>query len=424
MKEKGNKKKSVNYKKIALVTMTVAVAAIVVGFAGLYFYLGSFNNSAVDLNKKNISSNLNKNEVEQIVKQGESCNILVMGVDVGTPGSTNANDPKRTDTLILAHYDATDKKINLVSIPRDTLIKINNKNQKINAAHALGGVTYTVDAVEKLLGIRIDYYGKINYEGFRKVIDAIGGVDIDITRTMSYDDPSQDLSIHFKKGKDVHLDGKKAEEFFRWRKNNDGSGFANGDLDRIENQHIFINKVMDKIKSPSIVIKIPSLLTAIQSSAETNMEAKDMLKYGYIFATINKEKFSIDTVKGDLKTIGGQSYLVYDEAQNKPLISKLYDNKVLYIDKSKLRIKIVNGTKKPGLASDFSKFLVEKGYNKATTENGEPASKSKILVYNSNNDIKTALIKDFKIDNIEFLSSTQENFDIIVVLGEEHEYMY
>ena len=168
------------------------------------------------------------------------------------------------------------------------LIKINGKNQKINAAHAIGGVTYAVDAVEKLLGIRIDYYGKIDYEGFRKVIDAIGGVDMDITRTMDYDDPSQDLSIHFKKGTTVHLDGKKAEEFFRWRKNNDGAGLADGDLGRIENQHMFISKIMEKIKSPSIVIKIPSILSAIQNSVETNMDANDILKYGYIFATIDK----------------------------------------------------------------------------------------------------------------------------------------
>jgi LCP family protein required for cell wall assembly len=259
MSENKKKKKIVNYKRFALVTIALLVTAIVLIFGGLYFYLASLNNSAVDLSKKGTTSKLSKDEIEKIASTGKSFNILVMGVDVGTPGATNANDPKRTDTLIVAHYNAEDKKISLVSIPRDTLIMINNKNQKINSAHAIGGVTYAVDAVEKLLGIRIDYYGKINYEGFRKVIDAIGGLDMDITRTMDYDDPMQDLSIHFKKGTTVHLDGKKAEEFFRWRKNNDGSGFADGDLGRIENQHMFISKVMEKIKSPGIVVKIPSI---------------------------------------------------------------------------------------------------------------------------------------------------------------------
>ena len=424
MSEKKKGKKIVNYKRFAVVTFALAVTVILLIFGGVYFYLTSLNNNAVDITKKDITSNLNKEEVEQIVNNGKSCNILVMGVDIGTAGSKNVNDPKRTDTLILAHYNAEDKKISLISIPRDILIKINNKNIKINAAHVIGGVTYTVDAVEKLLGIRIDYYAKINYEGFRKVIDAIGGLDMEITRRMDYDDSTQDLSIHFKKGTNVHLDGKKAEEFFRWRQNNDGTGLADGDLGRIQNQQMFIGKVMEKVKSPTILIKIPSILSAIQSSTETNMEAVDLLKYGYIFATIDKEKLSMDTVKGVDKKINGQSYLIYDEDQNKEIISKLYDNKVLYIDKSKLRIKVINGTQKPGLASDYSTYLVEKGYNKPVTENGEPTNKTKILVYNSENDIKTALIKDFKIGDIEFLSSTQENFDIIVLLGEDHGYMY
>jgi LCP family protein required for cell wall assembly len=424
MKNKKKRKKIVNYKRFAIVTITFVVAVLALGFGYFYVYLDSLNNSAVDLSKKDIASKLDKDDVEKIKNDGKSCNILVMGVDVGTPGATNANDPKRTDTLILAHYNAEEKKVDLVSIPRDTLIKINNKNQKINAAHAIGGVPYIVDAVETLLGIEVDYYGKINYEGFREVINAIGGVDMDITRKMDYDDPTQNLSIHFQKGAAVHLDGKKAEEFFRWRKNNDGTGFVDGDLGRIENQHLFIGKVVEKIKSPSIVIRIGSILKAIQSNAETNMNANDIIKYGYIFATIGRENLSMETIKGEAKYIGGVSYVVYDEAQNKQLISKLYNNKVQNIDKSKLKIKVVNGTKKPGLASDFSTYLVEKAYTKAVTENGATVSDSKIVVYNSSEDIKTALIKDFKIDNIEFLSSTQENFDIIVLLGEDHQYMH
>ena len=424
MKNKKKRKKIVNYKRFVGVIITFIVMIFALIFGYFYYFLSGFNNSAVDLPKKDLTSQLNGNEIEKIKKEGKSCNILVMGVDIGTPGATNVNDPKRTDTLILAHYNSEDKKIDLVSIPRDILIKINDKNQKINAAHAIGGVSYTVNAVEKLLGIEIDYYGKIDYEGFRQVIDAIGGIDMDITRRMDYDDPTQNLSIHFKKGTTVHLNGKKAEEFFRWRQNNDGTGFENGDLGRIENQHMFIDKLMKKIKSPSIITKIPSVLSVVQSYVETNMEAKDILKYGYIFATIDSEKLSMDTVKGEAKYIGGVSYLIYNEAENVQLISKLYDSKVQYIDKSKFKIKVVNGTKKPGLASDFSTYLTEKDYNKAVTENGDATTKTKVLVYNSSEDIKTALIKDFRIDNIEFLSSTQENFDIIVLLGEDHEYMH
>lgn len=424
MKNEKKRIKIVNFKRFAIVTITFVVIVLTLIFAYFYFFLSNFNNRAVDLSKKDITSKLNKEDLEKISNDGGSCNILVMGVDIGTAGATNDDDPKRTDTMILAHYNAKDKKVSLVSIPRDTLITIKGRNQKINAAHAIGGVTSAVNAVEELLDIKIDYYAKIDYEGFRQVIDAIGGVDMEINNTMNYDDPSQDLSIHFTKGTTVHLNGKKAEEFFRWRKNNDGSGLADADLGRIRNQQMFISKVMEKVKSPSIVIKIPSILSAIQSYVETNMDANGILKYGYIFATIGKDKMSMDTIKGETKYIGGVSYVVYDEAQNKQVISKLNNSIMQNIDKSKFKIKILNGTKKSGLASDYSKYLSEKGYNKAITENGATTSKTKIIVYNSSEEIKADLIKDFKIENIEFVSSTEENFDIIVLLGEDHDYMY
>jgi len=418
MSDNKKHKRIVNYKRFAIVTTTVVVATFVLVFGCFYFYLANLNNDAVDL-----SSGLSANQLENIKKNGKSCNILVMGVDVGTPGSTSANDPKRTDTLILAHYNAEDKKINMISIPRDTLVSVNGKNQKINAAHAIGGVDYAVAAVETLLDVHIDYYGKINYEGFDKVINTIGGVDMEITRQMDYEDPTQDLSIHFDKGTTVHLDGKKAEEFFRWRKNTDGSGFKNGDLDRIENQHMFISKVMEKIKKPSIVIKIPSILSAIKSSVETNMDANEIIKYGYIFATIGDGKLSMDTVKGDLKDVKGVSYVVYDDAQNEKIISELNNGDVT-INKSKLKIKVNNGTKTVGLASDFNTYLVENGYSKAITGNGEATSKSKITVYNGDESMKADLQKDFKIDNIEFLESSNKEFDIIVLLGEDHKLMH
>jgi len=420
MKNNKKGKKTVNYKRIFLIIAAFVVVALILIFASFYSFLNTFNNSSVDLTKVG----LNKNDTQKIKNNGKSCNILVMGVDIGTAGSTSANDPKRTDTMILAHYNANDKKVNLISIPRDTLIRINGKNQKINAAHAIGGVIYAVDAVENLLGIQIDYYGKVNYKGFDQLIDAIGGVNVDITRKMDYDDPTQDLSIHFEKGTNVHLDGKKAEEFFRWRKNTDGSGLENGDLGRIQNQHIFITSVMKKIKSPMTIFKIPRILSAIKSAIETNMDAKDILKYAYIFGTINNKNLSMDTIQGDLKTIGGVSYVVYNQAQNEQVILKLNDGIVPSIDKSKLKIKVMNGTKTQGLASDYSTYLVEKGYKKAVTGNGEATSKTKILVYNANKDIKSDLQKDFQIDNIEFLSSSNETFDVIVILGEDHKLMH
>jgi LCP family protein required for cell wall assembly len=222
------------------------------------------------------------------------------------------------------NYNPKTSDINIVSIPRDTLIEINNKNRKINEAHAIGGVGYLIDAAEKLLDVKINYYSKLDYQGFRKIIDTIGPIEMKINRKMDYDDAAQNLHIHFNKGETVKLDGEKAEEFFRWRKNNDGTGLVLGDLDRIENQHLFVQKVIDKFKSPIIVAKMPAVLSTISKYVETNMRPEDIVKYGYLFAKTDKNNISMSTLRGDTEYIQGISYVVYDEKQNTDILNKLH----------------------------------------------------------------------------------------------------
>ncbi|NFQ40103.1 LytR family transcriptional regulator, partial [Clostridium botulinum] len=208
---------------------------------------------------------INKNDMIEPTKvsTNKPVNILLLGTDIGDPSQPNNNAIKRTDTIMVLNYNPKEKKLQVVSIPRDTLIDVNGKNLKINSAYAIGGEKRVKSEVEKLLNISINYIAKIDYNAFREFIDAIGGIKMQIERNMIYDDEGQNLHINFKKGEVVKLDGKKAEEFFRWRKNNDGSGFANGDLDRIENQQKFISKVVDKCTSPMIIFKIPSIIKAL-----------------------------------------------------------------------------------------------------------------------------------------------------------------
>ena len=190
-------------------------------------------------------------------------NILVLGLDIGDADNQGNESIKRTDTMLLISYNPSNKNTTIVSIPRDTLINENGSRYKINAAYPMGGDSKVVSVVEELLPVNINYLVKIDYEAFRGIIDAIGGVEMDIEQDMFYDDDGQNLHINFKKGTTVLLDGEKAEEFFRWRKNNDGTGLATGDLGRIENQHKFINKVIDKLKSPTTIFKANKILNCI-----------------------------------------------------------------------------------------------------------------------------------------------------------------
>jgi len=236
-------------------------------------------------------------------------NILVLGLDIGDVDNQGNESIKRTDTMILISYNPSNKNTTIVSIPRDTLINENGSRYKINAAYPMGGDLKVVSVVEELLPVDINYLVKIDYEAFRGIIDAIGGVEMDIEQDMFYDDDGQNLHINFKKGTTVLLDGKKAEEFFRWRKNNDGTGLATGDLGRIENQHKLINKVIDKLKSPTTIFKANKILNCVAENIDTNMPGSTMIKYGL---KIMSSETKITTLQGEPQMMGGLSYLVVE----------------------------------------------------------------------------------------------------------------
>jgi len=351
-------------------------------------------------------------------------NILLLGMDIGDPSQVDNQSIKRTDTIIVANYDPQNKKMHLVSIPRDTLINVNGKNAKINSLYAIGGYPKIKSEVEKLLNLNINYIVKIDYNAFREIIDAIGGIEMKIDRNMIYDDEGQNLHINFKAGETVTLDGKKAEEFFRWRKNNDGSGFANGDLDRIENQQKFISKVIEKCTSPFIMFRVPKIMSALGDNIETNMSSFEVLNYGLKFSNIKKENAIMATAAGTPKTINGESFLIFDKSANKNILSSLVSsasskNLPENISKDDIRIKILNATKINGLAAKEEKELNSMGYKKIDTGNTELSDKSIIL---SNNDDKLQVIlQDLNIKNTDRKENKTEynDYDVIIILGKD-----
>lgn len=385
--------------------ITFIIVSIVTGFFAL-FKIGSASASMP------IATN---------VLSDKAVNILVIGMDIGDPNQPDNQDIKRTDTIMVLNYNPNNEKMQVVAIPRDTLINVNGRNLKINSAYAIGGYPKIKNEVENLLNVNINYIVKIDYNAFRALIDAIGGVEMKIERNMIYDDEGQNLHINFKKGEMVKLDGKKAEEFFRWRKNNDGSGFANGDLDRIQNQQKFISKVVEKCTSPLILFRAPRIITSLGNNVETNMPATKVLSYGIKFMNLKKSNLSMTTVVGVPKTIDRQSFLVFDKNSNKDLITSLSSSGNSLVDKSKnnIRIKILNATKINGLAGGLMKELNSLGYEKIDTGNAELRDKSIIL---SNNEaMLNAIQEDVKIRKTDEKESKTEydDYDVIIILGKD-----
>ncbi|EDT73919.1 LCP family protein [Clostridium butyricum] len=351
-------------------------------------------------------------------------NILLLGMDIGDPNQEDNKDIKRTDTIMVVNYNPETDKITTVSVPRDTLIQNNGNSVKINSAFAIGGYSRIKTEVEGLLNVNINYIVKVDYDAFVDIIDAIGGVKMKIERNMIYDDEGQNLHINFKAGETVKLDGQKAQEFFRWRKNNDGSGFANGDLDRIQNQQKFIAKVIDKCTNPLIVFRIPKIMSAIGNNVETNMSPFSIIKYGLKFMGVSNNDISMLTAAGTPKTINGQSFLVFDKNSNKDIISQLASSEVSSqsengISRENIKIKILNATKINGLASELKINMNNIGYTKIDTGNTELSDKT-VILSNNKNMLKT-ISKDLDIKNSGKKDDKAEykDYDVIIILGKD-----
>lgn len=351
-------------------------------------------------------------------------NILLLGMDIGDPSQEDNDSIKRTDTIMVVNYNPKTDKIMTVSVPRDTLIKNGSNSVKINSAFAIGGYSKIKSEVENLLNININYMVKIDYNAFIDIVDAIGGVKMEIERNMIYDDEGQNLHINFKAGETVKLDGQKAQEFFRWRKNNDGSGFANGDLDRIQNQQKFISKVIDKCKSPLIIFRAPKIMSAIGDNVETNMSPFSIVRYALKFMTVSKDDISMVTAAGVPKTINGQSFLVFDKNSNKDILSQLSSSGVSGssdsgVARDSIRIKILNGTKINGLAADLKTTMNNLGYTKVDTGNTELADKTVIM--SDNKTMLKTIQKDMNIKNNSKKDDKDEyrDYDVIIILGRD-----
>ncbi len=412
--ENRSKKKKAYYEKqrkrrlmIMSGVLTAIIAAIV--FTVIYFYnfFGKFSTDGVSV-------------APNEVKAKEPVNILVLGLDIGDVNQKDNESIKRTDTIMVLHYEPKNNAASLISIPRDMLIKVNNKNNKINAAYAIGGEKLIQSQVEKLIEADINYIVKIDYEGFRALVDAIGGVEMDIERNMYYDDDAQDLHIRFNKGETVLLDGKKAEEFFRWRKNNDGTGFANGDLDRIENQHKFINKLIEKCTSPAIITNIKGILDVLPAYVKTNMSPSKIISYGLGLKDLDKSNVTTATLQGDLKTIGGASYVVYNRNMNIETLGLLSGSEASTgtIKKKNLRINILNGTRITGLASRMSENLKTKGYSAIDT--GNTQERSKTIIKTNNKEMGKLIVEDLGTGTIQDLDDNPQGYDAIILIGSDY----
>ena len=240
-------------------------------------------------------------EVE-LIKARDKSIVLIMGVD------KREDDVGRSDTLMIATIDPRLDQATLLSIPRDTRVKIRGRGyDKINAAFAYGGVRLTESTVENFLGIDIDHYIMIDTSSFVKIIDAIGGIDIDVEKRMYYEDPWDDdggLVIDLYPG-EQHMDGKTAVTYVRYRD-------SEGDIGRVKRQQAFMAACMNKVTSPEIIPRIPKIAREVIDAVETDMSLRQLLELAGALKAAQQNGLETDMVPGYPLYIDEISYWIPD----------------------------------------------------------------------------------------------------------------
>ena len=270
--------------------MLITILCLVILFLGSYFYVIGFE--AKVQNIEEVKDILSKPEHEKPI------NILLLGSD-----TRNKAERGRSDTIIIASILPSEKKAVLISIPRDYRVNIPGYGMnKINFAYSKGGPSLAIETIKNLTGMSINHFASVDFKGFSRIIDALGGVEIDVEKRMY--DGRNDINLY--PGKQL-LDGKKALAYVRWRLD------PLGDLGRIKRQQKFFGAIAEKGTKISSLARVPEVISIISDNLKTDLSVTKMISFAKSFYSIKKEDLQTVMLPGVPKMLNGGSYVIPDE---------------------------------------------------------------------------------------------------------------
>jgi len=310
-------------------------------FAGIGHYVlnGDSSLSAGDSDENTIDDGKDADKTDQETEAKGEILFLLMGIDdlEGVGGIKKVKQIKedengykstgmRSDTIILCKFNYETGEIAMLSIPRDTRTNIRGRRgqEKINHAYAYGGPKLLVQTVKDLLDVDLEYYVTVDYQAVKEIVDAIGGVEIDVPRRMKYKDPTAKppLVIDIQPGLQT-LDGDKSIEFLRFR------SYPEGDLGRVEAQQYFLKEFIKQTLQPKNITKVPKMIKTYFDYVDTNMPISAALKAIPSLNDISLDNMKISRLEGETPTINGQSYFIPYEEQTKQLVEEMFGNFLL-----------------------------------------------------------------------------------------------
>lgn len=340
-------KKTMKYIIISMLFITLSLGS------GFYFMLKNLNKPS------NPSSTGDLSDVVDEYLKGGRKNILLLGLDAGTIGAPDEYNRYRSDTMIVMSIDAKRKDIKVLSLPRDTRVNLSGFGvEKINAATAFGGPSLAVKTVKDFLGVPIHDYVVVNLNGFKEIIDVLGGVEMTLEKRLKYDDFAGNFHIDLQPGHQI-LYGNEAEQLVRFRK------YPEGDVERVRVQQQFMAELTKTVLKPSTILKLPKIIETVQANIDTSLEPLEMLGMANLARQLKTDDVTMYMLPGEGKYISGVSYFIPENSKMYKMVEEIF------FDDGILKVAVLNGTGTSGLAGKVAEKLKSQGYNVVEVSNAD-----------------------------------------------------
>ena len=342
-----------------------------------------------------------------------------------------------TDSIMVCAYNPKSNQATIMSIPRDTYTGSNQSkataSDKINTLYQKSPQKL-LDEINEITGLNIKYYMNIDTKGLQELIDSIGGVYFDVPIDMDYDDPTQDLHIHLKAGKQL-LDGDKAEQVLRFRHNNDGtsypSSYGDNDIGRMKTQREFIKVLIQQVSNKKSLSDFKEYIQIVKNNVTTNFNIDDIIDYIPYIIDFNTENLKTTTLPGEPKKCNGVWLYIPNDEEIDKMIKDMFEslgnsiiinennNGIVKVTNEEINVELLNGTSDQNKIKEVKKLLEQSGYN--VTKTGITNTVSKTSIINRADETTGAAnnIKEILKTGTITSGEKSSNIDFTIIIGKD-----
>ncbi|MGK7909180.1 MAG: LCP family protein [Synechococcus sp.] len=349
-----------------IVTVGSSLFVAAVGGAMFAFVLSKPLLPAEDLGEE--EADVFRNDELRAAQLDKSLNILVLGTDNPDPTNSELTFSEtlrgRSDTMLLVRVNHEQESINVLSIPRDTRVRIPESGiTKVNVANAIGGPALAAEVVSELLGdVPIDRYVRLNTNGIAELIDVLGGVEIDVPSPMKYVDRTQALEIDLEPGVQ-RLSGEEAHHFLRFRQD------ELGDIGRVQRQQQMIRAVSEQALRPRTLLRLPDIVQTIRDNVDTNMTLDELLSLSQFAFKSRSDSLNLVMLPGRFSGANEYpvSFWIVDRAETYRVAVSYFNadpafGAVLYRSPVNQRVAVTNASGLPRMGRNMADTLRQRGF--------------------------------------------------------------